>query len=366
VYFAGAELGHAVSLMPDVSAFATCWPPAGLLLAVLVLSRPRDWPTLLLAACAASLASDILMHGQSFTLSLGCFVARGAEACLGAALIRRVVGLPITMARMPEVLALAGLAALISASCSALLGAVVATTAFSNVHFGAAWKTWFLADAAGVLVFAPVAFTWVAGWSESFRPASMWRVAEGAALFLGLALMAEGVYGERLPAAMTMPSFVLPFLLWAAFRFGPLGSTNAMMIVAVIGLWNASHGRGPFVGMSPDLSERQLRLQATLCVFSVSMLMLAATVAERRHAERLRIKLIGNLEQALREIKTLRGMIPICAWCKKVRNDEGFWDQIEDYLQAHTKAEFTHGMCPQCLASQMAKVDPDELQDADG
>lgn len=56
-----------------------------------------------------------------------------------------------------------------------------------------------------------------------------------------------------------------------------------------------------------------------------------------------------ELQQALREVKVLRGLIPICASCKKIRNDGGFWQQIEEYIGEHSEAEFSHGICQPCL-----------------
>ena len=56
-----------------------------------------------------------------------------------------------------------------------------------------------------------------------------------------------------------------------------------------------------------------------------------------------------ELQRALREVKVLRGLIPICASCKKIRNDGGFWQQIEEYLGEHSEAEFSHGLCQPCL-----------------
>lgn len=61
-----------------------------------------------------------------------------------------------------------------------------------------------------------------------------------------------------------------------------------------------------------------------------------------------RQKLIVNLQNALDEIKTLRGFIPICASCKKIRDDAGFWTEIEVYIRDHTEAQFSHGICPDC------------------
>ena len=58
--------------------------------------------------------------------------------------------------------------------------------------------------------------------------------------------------------------------------------------------------------------------------------------------------MIAKLRQALKEVKTLRGFLPICASCKKVRDDRGYWNQIETYLRAHSKAKFSHSICPEC------------------
>jgi DNA-binding NtrC family response regulator len=61
-----------------------------------------------------------------------------------------------------------------------------------------------------------------------------------------------------------------------------------------------------------------------------------------------REKLSSELRQAMARIKTLSGLLPICAACKKIRDDQGFWHQVEEYVRAHTDAEFTHGLCPKC------------------
>lgn len=68
---------------------------------------------------------------------------------------------------------------------------------------------------------------------------------------------------------------------------------------------------------------------------------------KQREAELRRIN--DDLERALREVKVLRGLIPICASCKKIRNDGGFWQQIEEYIGEHSEAEFSHGICQPCL-----------------
>jgi DNA-binding NtrC family response regulator len=62
-----------------------------------------------------------------------------------------------------------------------------------------------------------------------------------------------------------------------------------------------------------------------------------------------RQKLSTQLKQSMREINTLRGFLPICANCKKIRDDGGYWTQIETYISKHSEAEFSHGLCPECM-----------------
>jgi hypothetical protein len=85
------------------------------------------------------------------------------------------------------------------------------------------------------------------------------------------------------------------------------------------------------------------------CVERLIVSILAVGLLARiRELHRSQEVLIGELNQALGQIKTLRGMIPICAWCKKVRGDGGFWKQVEVYIREHSDADFTHSICPEC------------------
>lgn len=74
----------------------------------------------------------------------------------------------------------------------------------------------------------------------------------------------------------------------------------------------------------------------------------ARDVTDRVRLEGEREKLIGDLREALDKIRTLKEMLPICASCKKIRDDQGYWNQIESYIRAHTGTEFTHSICPEC------------------
>jgi PAS domain S-box-containing protein len=72
-------------------------------------------------------------------------------------------------------------------------------------------------------------------------------------------------------------------------------------------------------------------------------------ITERKQAEEEREKLISELQEALAKIKTLSGLLPICSSCKKIRDDKGYWNQIEVYIESHSDAEFTHSFCPDCM-----------------
>ena len=71
-------------------------------------------------------------------------------------------------------------------------------------------------------------------------------------------------------------------------------------------------------------------------------------LAERKRVEEHQERLIAQLREALSKIKTLHGLLPICASCKKIRDDEGYWQDLDAYITDHTEAEFSHGLCPHC------------------
>ena len=71
-------------------------------------------------------------------------------------------------------------------------------------------------------------------------------------------------------------------------------------------------------------------------------------ITERKKIEKEKENLIGRLQTALDEVKTLRGIIPICSFCKKMRDDRGYWNRVETYIAERTEADFSHALCPDC------------------
>ncbi|GAB4437328.1 MAG: hypothetical protein Fur0044_34230 [Anaerolineae bacterium] len=89
------------------------------------------------------------------------------------------------------------------------------------------------------------------------------------------------------------------------------------------------------VARTKDLQEAYLKLQAE--------------IEERRKAEAEKEQIILQLQEALSRVKTLTGLLPICASCKKIRDDGGYWRQVEEYIMDHSEADFSHGICPDCI-----------------
>jgi len=112
-----------------------------------------------------------------------------------------------------------------------------------------------------------------------------------------------------------------------------------------------------------DITEKKQNLERLLRISFVIVTVLALAVlltsvvnfvkenrmvTERGRAQEEREKLIVELQNTLAEVRTLSGLLPICASCKKIRDDQGYWSQIEDYVSSHSKATFSHGICPEC------------------
>jgi len=83
---------------------------------------------------------------------------------------------------------------------------------------------------------------------------------------------------------------------------------------------------------------------------------IARDITERERIRRERERLIAELQDALAKVKTLKGLLPICAWCKKIRDDQGYWQQIEAYVRDHSEADFSHGICPLCAQKARAQI----------
>ena len=270
-YFLAGRIGLAV---PFTSAnVSPVWPPAGIALAAMLVWGYPMWPAVLLGAFLVNFFSPIPP-----TASFGIALGNTSSAVVAAWLLRRIPGFRPALSRLQDVLALVLLGAL-STTVAATVG--VTTLNVAGVKpwsgFASAWLIWWLGDAMGVVVIAPL----ILSFSRLARLHGERRLE-----FAGLASAAFGVsflvFDHRLGLGVAdnvLAFVVFPFVIWAAIRFGIAGSAVVSALVAGVAIWATAAGLGPFV--QPNPIRGATLLQVYLGVISVSGLALAAVSAER-------------------------------------------------------------------------------------
>jgi len=138
-------------------------------------------------------------------------------------------------------------------------------------------------------------------------------------------------------AAGILYAAVLVLTLWSSDRRIPLLVMGTGITLTVAGHFLSSSGASLWV----DIVNRLLALSAILVTGVLVLLRRGTEARQRRHVE--------HLEQMLSRVSALRGLVPLCACCKKIRGGTGEWDDWELYIQEHSEARFTHGLCPDCL-----------------
>lgn len=321
------------------------WPPAGVVFAALVRADARTWPTWL-AVAAIVLATVLRLDGFPWLVAAGTAALTVAEAAAAATLIRRTLDDPFTLSRVSHVGALITVAAIVP-----LAGGIAVGTGIwlaGDGPFLIAWRGWWFGAMLGLLLFAALGASLVTGAAAFVDRVAPRRLLELTAVLVSAAFVAWLVFGESAPQVLRVPAYALPLLLWAAFRLEPGGAAATLLAVCLIGLEYTTRGFGPIAMPGSPQSDWILRSQGSLITASVSILLLASAVSERRQTAKERAALLDQLQRALAEIKTLQGLIPICAWCQKVRDDAGSWQGIEAYVHTHTDATFSHSICPDC------------------
>jgi diguanylate cyclase (GGDEF)-like protein len=256
------------------------WPPTGIALAALLILGLRLWPAIL----AGAFVVNVTTAGSALT-SLGIATGNTLEAVVGSWLVARFAGGRAAFDTPGNVFRFAAWAATLSTAISATIG-VTSLTLGSFVgwaQYAQVWYTWWLGDACGALIVAPLLLLWTA------RPMLAWdrrHVIELPVMFLSLAVTAGIVFGGYLHSVgRNEPRTYLcaPFLIWAALRFNQRKAATAVCLLSAIAVAGTLRGTGPFAADSPHASL--LHLHAFLGVMSLMTLVFAAEVAERRRQE---------------------------------------------------------------------------------
>ena len=262
------------------------WPPSGIALVAVLLLGYRVWPGIMLGAFAANVVTFLTNQaaGVLATVTISSVIGIGntLEAVVGKSLLDRLVGARSPLDRAPDVFKFAAVA-LLACLVSASVGPTVIALAGMAPSGGYAtvWFTWWLGDAAGVLLVAPLLITWLTQPRLEWAPRK--RI-EAAVLFLSLLIGVHVGFGGWLhhDAHYPLPFVPLPWLVWSAFRFGPREAATAAAVTSGIAVWNTVSGLGPFV--RDTVNESLLLVQAFVGLVTVTILTMAALVAERRDA----------------------------------------------------------------------------------
>jgi two-component system, LuxR family, sensor kinase FixL len=277
-YYLGCKIGFALTLKPHP--VSVLWPPNSVLVASLLLTPPRSWWFVLLAAFPAHLAAQL--QSDVPPLMIMCwFISNASEAVIGAGLMYYVIGTPMRFQSLRNV----GIFCL----CVVFIGPFLSS--FLDAAF-VVWNHWgqdgywelirvrLSSNAVSALIIVPLIVTWVTNGVQPLRIASRPRYLEACALFLGLLAVSYVVlYELRSPADLALLFLPLPFLLWAAVRFGVLGASTAISIVGFLAIWSASYGHGPFSGGTAEQSA--LSIEIFLIGLAIPLLFLSAVIEER-------------------------------------------------------------------------------------
>ena len=279
-YYVGSEVGFAVRF-PSIPT-SIVWPPNSILMAALMLAPPRRWWAYLLAA----LPAHVLIQSQTavpLPAMLFLFLTNASEAALGAYFVRRLCGGPPHFGRMRDLVVFFVFAVFAAPFVTTYADAAAVVLTKWSDNYPLVWRARFLSNVLTVITLVPAIVIWAASGRGWLRAATPRRLAEGFLLALGLGATYAFAYSE----SSSGPSFVparlyapLPFLIWAALRFGVGGVSTSLLAVLCISVSYAIGGAGPFNSMSP--AEDILGLQLFLIATSVPMMVLAAVTEERR------------------------------------------------------------------------------------
>ena len=283
VYYAGAKIGLALTFEPFP--LSVLWPPNALLLACLLLAPTRRWWLLIAAAFPAHLLAE-LQDGVPVAMVLCWFVSNVAEALIGALFVRRLAGPTPTLGTVREVVVFCFGAALACLLSSFLDAGFVRLIGWRNADYWSLWYARVFSNMLATLTFVPIALTWAAVGPAQLRRIADSNLLEAAALLVGLvgaSFVAFDSITVESGSATSLLYLPVPFLLWAALRFGPQMTSTAFAVVTFSVIWGAGHGHGPFLEAARKVDA--FPIQLFLISVAVPMLLLAALIDERRRAE---------------------------------------------------------------------------------
>jgi signal transduction histidine kinase len=295
-YYVGTLIGFAWT--PAGRPNSTFWPPNAILLAALLVVRRKDWWTLLMGVLAAHMVAQ-LQTGVPLWTAVGWFITNSSEALIGAYCITQFTGSARKLDGVRGVLIFVVFGVLFAPLATSFLDAFAVVITGWGSHYWPLSFERFWTNALAELTIVPMIVLWHSNPISWFRRVSVPRFGEAALLAIGTVLVAVVVFGLKAVSPATTPALLyipLPFLLWAASRFGLGGLSTSLLSLTLISTWYTMHGREPFPDAS--MSQNILSLQILFCVVAVPLMFLSAVMAEARRTQELLRRTSSSLIEA--------------------------------------------------------------------
>ena len=295
-YYAGTRIGFAWT--PSGQPNSTFWPPNAILLAALLLTPRRAWWTFLLAVLPAHMFAQ-LQTGVPVWTAVGWFITNISEALIGAYCITKFSDPAKRLDGVRGILIFVFFGVLFAPLATSFLdAAAVVITGWGRAYWPVGLER-FWTNALAELTIVPTVVLCSSKGVSWIRRITVARLLEAALLAAGTVLVAVLVFGLQGVSPATTPALLyvpLPFLLWAAARFGLGGLSLSLLFLALISTWYTMHGREPFPYAS--LPQNILSLQILFCVVAVPLMFLAAVMAEARSTQESLRRISGSLIEA--------------------------------------------------------------------
>ena len=327
-YLAAAELGLSIAYVhTNVS---PVWPPTGIAIASLLLFGRKFWPAIFIGALVANLYTAV-----SAPTAFGIAVGNTLEAVLAAYLLNRTIGNRPSLDSVGRVLRFVLYAVLLSPIVSATIGnlslCIGGHAKWSQ--FWHLWLTWWLGDASGALVVAPLLLAWGRA-SDQKWPSR--KVIEGALLLLSLFVTSMFVFGGWFPGGgqnYPLGHLALPFLIWAALRFDQRLLTAAIVVLSGVAVVGNVRGYGPFV--HGGANESLLLLQAFIASATLTTHLLFAVISERKRADEERLRLSAEVRRHRQRVEDIVAHVPGVVWEAWGKPDES--NQQIDFVSGYVE-----------------------------
>ena len=307
-YYITATIGFEFTLQPG--SISTLWMPNSLLLCGLLVTE-RHWWWLVVAACLPAHLASELLSGVPALMVLSWFISNSTQALLGACLLHHFIGPNLSFRRSRDLTAFFVLGAFLAPFLASFLDvALVKLNGWGTNSYWDIWRLRLLSNVLASLILVPFVVEWIQQGVSSVRRATVSRTIEAGILLAILVAIAIVVFNSQYSTLQHAPArlyWPLPFLIWAAIRFGVRGVTTGLLVVMFLAIHGATQNTGPFI--SGSSSHNALSIQAFLILISVPLLILAAVIEERQITEASIRESEERLLQSTRKIRALAAQL---------------------------------------------------------